>query len=164
MKGIVDCMKTIDKKTIVIFALLALLVVTGLEWLKAALGPPPEKIPYDNTYNWAEFFQGYEAYLDRRIHPATMNTASMTPTINVGDTVLWVEVDNMAELKVGDIIIFKHPTLAGVDNIAHRIVEVDVVGEEYWFRTKGDNLPEPDQHMVPENNVHGLVIGVIYKT
>jgi len=39
-----------------------------------------------------------------------------------------------------------------------------VVGGEYQFRTRGDNLTEPDQHMVPEGNVHGLVIRVIYKT
>jgi len=129
--------------------------------LKAALGPS-EKIPYDNTYKWAEYFRGYEAYLDRRIHPATMQTTSMVPTINVGDTVLWVEVENKAELKVGGIIIFKHPTLPGVDNIAHRIIEVEVVNGGYRFRTKGDNLSAPDQHMVPEANVYGLVIGVIY--
>lgn len=89
---------------------------------------------------------------------------SMAPTINDGDTVLWVGVDNMAELKVGDIIIFKHPTIPDVENIAHRIVEIEVVGEEYRFGTKGDDSSSPDQHMVPENNVHGLVIGVIYKT
>jgi len=86
----------------------------------------------------------------------------MVPTINVGDTLLWVEVENKAELKVGDIIIFKHPTLPGVDNIAHRIIEVEVVNGEYRFRTKGDNLSAPDQQPVPEANVHGLVIGVIY--
>jgi len=149
----------VDKKTVTILALLILVGITGVGWLKATLGPS-----YDNTRNWAEFFPGYEAYIDQRIHPAAMSGTSMMPTINDGDTVLWVEVENKAELRVGDIIIFKHPTLAGVDNIAHRIAEVEVVGGEYWFRTKGDNLSEPDQQMVPENNVHGLVIGVIYKT
>jgi signal peptidase I len=157
-------MKTTDKKTVTIFVLLALLIVTGIGLLKAALETSSGNIPYDNTYSWAEFFPGYEAYLDRRIRPAIMSTTSMAPTINVGDTILWVEVDNMAELKVGDIIIFKHPTIPDLDNIAHRIVEIEVVGEEYRFGTKGDNSSSPDQHMVPENNVHGLVIGVIYKS
>lgn len=156
-------MKTTDKKTITTFVLLALLIITSIGWLKAALETPSESIPYDNTYSWTEYFPGYEAYLDRRIRPATMNGTSMAPTINDNDTVLWVEVDNMAELKVGDIIIFKHPTIPDLDNIAHRIVEVEVVGGEYRFRTKGDNSSSPDQHMVPRNNVHGLVIGVIYK-
>jgi signal peptidase I len=153
-----------NKRTVAILALLVLILVTGTGWLKAVLDASPKKIPYDNTYSWAEFFPGYEVYLDQRIHPGIMSTTSMAPTINVGDTVLWVEVDNMAELKAGDIIIFKHPTLTDIDNIAHRIVEIEVVGEEYRFRTKGDNLLEPDRHMVPENNVHGIVIGVIYKS
>lgn len=155
-------MKTADKKTVTILALLALSAAMGIGWLKAALGPPSEKIPYDNTYNWTEYFRGYEAYLDRRIFPAVMSTTSMTPTINVGDTALWVEVDNKAELKVGDIIIYDHPTRPGLENIAHRIVEIGVYEGEYRFRTKGDNLPSPDDYWVLEGNIHGLVIGVIY--
>lgn len=155
--------KKMDKKTVAILALLVLFTITGAGWLKTALGPPHEKIPYDNTYRWTEYFSGYEAYLDRRIYPTTMETASMVPTINVGDTVLWVKVDNTAELKAGDIIIFKHPTLEGVDHVAHRIVNVERVDGGYRFWTKGDNLPAVDRQPVPEGNVHGLVIGVIYK-
>jgi hypothetical protein len=150
-----------DKKTVAILALISLSAVMGIGWLNTALGPP-EKIPYDNAYKWTEYFQGYEAYLDQRIYPATMQTTSMVPTINVGDTLLWVKVDNMAELKVGDIIIYKHPTLPGIDNVAHRIVEILPFDGGYRFRTKGDNLSEPDLNLVPEGNVHGLVIGVIY--
>lgn len=89
---------------------------------------------------------------------------SMEPTINSGNIVLSVEVDNMAELKVGDIISFKHPNLADLDNITHRIVRAEVVDGKYRFRTKGDNAPEADPYTVPEENVHDLVIGVIYKT
>jgi len=91
-----------------------------------------------------------------------METTSMEPTINVRDTVLWVEVDNIAEIEVGDIIIFQHPTLPEVDNIAHRIVEIVPADGGFKFRTKGDNSSTPDQHLVPEGDVHGLVIGVIY--
>ena len=90
----------------------------------------------------------------------------MAPAINVGNTVLSVKVENIniAELKVGDIIVYKHPTLADIDNVAHRIVEIEVVGGRYRFKTKGDNLPEPDPDWVPENNIRSLVIGVMYKT
>jgi signal peptidase I len=150
----------VDKKTMAIILLVVLLVFTGVEWLKTWVETPH----YGNIQDWTEFFAGHEAYLDKRIHAAIMSGNSMAPTIQEGDTVLWVEVENMAELKVGDIIIFRHPTLAGVDNVAHRIDEIEIVNGEYRFRTKGDNLPEPDQHPVPENYVHGLVIGVIYKT
>lgn len=157
----------VDKKTAAILALLILLVISGGGWYVAEQKPPPEnippeKIPYDNTYMWTEYFGGYEAYLDKRIYYGTMGTSSMVPTINVGDTILWVEVDNIAGLEVGDIIIFKHPTYPDVDNIAHRIVEIVPVDGGYQFVTKGDNLSEQDQHPVPEGNVHGLVIGVVY--
>jgi signal peptidase I len=151
--------KMMNKKTVAIFVLLVLLTIAGIGWLKTAL----ETSPLQNTYNWPQLIPGYEVYLDRKIHLSIMEGSSMAPTINDGDTVLWVEVDNMAELKVGDIIIFKHPTIPHLDNIAHRIIEVEIVGEEYRFRTKGDNLSEPDRNIVPEGNVHGLVIGVIYK-
>jgi len=147
---------------IAILSLLALLVITGVGWFSARLTPTHENISHDNTYEWTEIFHGYEAYLDQRIFYSTVSGSSMEPTFGEGDAVLWVEVDNMAELKVGDIIIFQHPTLPGVDNIAHRIVEIVHVGEGYQFRTRGDDLSTLDQHLVPEGNVHGLVIGVIY--
>ena len=115
--------------------------------------PPPD------TYEWTEIFRGYEAYLDRRIYRAVMQTTSMAPTIDVGDTVLWVEVDP-AELRVRDIIIYKHPTRPGVDNVCHRIIGVGSGDRENQFKTKGDNSPVED--WVPSANVHGLVIGVVY--
>jgi len=152
----------IDKKTATILALFVLVAIALVGWFSVWSKPERGGSLPEEIDNWTEYFRGYEAYLDRRIHPATMQTTSMVPTINVGDTLLWVEVENKAELKVGDIIIFKHPTLPGVDNIAHRIIEVEVVNGEYRFRTKGDNLSAPDQQPVPEANVHGLVIGVIY--
>ena len=150
-----------DKRTATILALLVLLAIAGIGWL-SAIPKPHEKIPYDNTYKWTEIFHGYEAYLDRRISSSVVHGTSMEPTFGEGDVVLWVEVDNVAELKVGDIIIYQHPTLVGVDNIAHRIVEVETQNGEYLFRTKGDNLAALDRHLVPEGNVYGLVIGVIY--
>ena len=87
----------------------------------------------------------------------------MEPTFGLDDLVLWVGVDNMAELGVSDIIIHKDPTRPDRDNIAHRIIEVRVMDGVYGFRTQGDNLPDPDGYWV-EGEIHGLVIGVIYST
>jgi len=158
--------RTIDKKTATIFVLLVLIVITGTGWLSSMLRPPHDNalpIPYDNTYSWTQIFHGYEAYLDRRIsYFDNIQGTSMEPTFGGNDVILLVEV-NPAELKVGDIIVFQHPTLANPPLIAHRIIEVgtDIDGK-YKFRTKGDNMSEPDQHWVPEEKVEGLVIGVIY--
>lgn len=151
-----------DKKTAVIFALFAILVVTVIGWLSARQHPAHENIPYDNTYKWTEIFKGYDAYLDRRIsHFDNIQGTSMEPTFGENDVILWVEV-NPADLNVGDIIVFQHPTLADPPPIAHRIIEVRVQDGKYSFRTKGDNMSEPDQHWVPQEKIIGLVIGVIY--
>lgn len=154
--------KKMDKKTAVILALLVLLAIVGFGWFSSWLKSAQERIPYDNTYKWTEIFRGYEAYIDRRISYSVVSGPSMVPTFKDGDMVLWVEVDNKAELKVGDIIFYKHPTRPQ-DNIAHRIIEVKVQDGGYYFMTKGDALAENDGYWIPEGNVHGLIIGVIYQ-
>lgn len=159
--------KIMDNKTAAIFALLILLAITGIGWVNAELKPKSGKIPYDNTYAWAEFFHGYEAYLDQRIFSSVVRGDSMEPTFGENDVILWVEVDNMAELKVGDIIIYDHPTKPGEGPIAHKIIEIMKNGE-YRFETKGDNRSESDAetaisaYFVSEDDLKGLVIGVIY--
>lgn len=142
----------IDKKTAAILALLVLLVITGIGWFSASLRP----------HGRIEFFRGYEVYLDQRIFCSVLSGSSMEPTISNGDAVLWVEVDNKAELKVGDIIIYEHPTYTGHPLVAHRITEVEMQDGGYRFRTQGDNLSEPDRHWILDGNVQGLVIGVMY--
>lgn len=94
---------------------------------------------------------------------------SMTPTINDGDTIFYAEIDNVAKLKVGDIIIFKNPAGDGI--LAHRIMSVITVKGEYWFSTRGDKwIPDKegrrykDRYAVPAKDVLGVVIGVMYKT
>lgn len=86
---------------------------------------------------------------------------SMNPTIRTGDTILWAEVDNASELGEGDIILFKSPV--SCNNLAHRIVGIIEAKGEYFFLTKGDNLPNRDRFMIPEGTVLGVVVGVIYK-
>lgn len=152
----------VDKREVAILALLVLVSITAIGWFWAELNPARGRIPYDNTYKWTEIFGGYEAYLDQRISSSEVKGPSMVPTFGDGDVVLWVEIDNMAELEAGDIIIFNHPTRP-IGNIAHRILEVGMNGE-YRFKTNGDALPESDSYWVWEGDVHGLVIGVIYRT
>lgn len=88
----------------------------------------------------------------------------MEPTFGDGDVIIWVEVEP-AELRVGDIIIYKHPTKPFGGLIAHRIIEIN---GEYRFETKGDNRLESDAetaisaYFVSEDDIWGLVIGVLY--
>jgi len=151
---------SIDKKTAAILALLVLVAIMGVGWFSAWSRPGRTASLPEGIDNLTEYFHGYEAYLDRRISCSVLSGSSMEPTISDGDSVLWVEVDNMAELGVGDIIIYKHPTRPYLDNIAHRIIEVGAGDRENQFKTRGDNSPE--EYWVPSGNIHGLVIGVMY--
>lgn len=149
-----------DKKTAAIPVLIVLIVITGAGWY-IAWSKPPRVLPLPGGIdNWTQYFPGYEAYLDNDIRGSNVSGGSMEPTFGDNDLILWVEVDNMAELGAGDIIIYKHPTKQYYDNIAHRIIEVGTGYRENQFKTRGDNSPE--EYWVPSGNIHGVVIGVIY--
>lgn len=165
----------IDKKDVAIIISLALFLTTCFAWTISILKPSQQEnenalpIPYDNTYSWTEIFHGYEAYLDRRIHYSPAIGTSMEPTFGEGDAVIWVEIESIEELKVGDIIIYQHPTRPDEGQIAHRIINI-IKNGEYRFETKGDNRSESDAHTplssyyVTEEYLRGIVIGVVYDT
>ncbi len=152
----------IEKKTAVIILLLIAIGITGVGWLSAALNLEIGGSPPSGVDNFTEYFRGYEAYLDRRIFASIVHGFSMEPTLMDNDLILWVHVD-VGELKVGDIILFRHPTMPYIDNVVHRIAEIHMQDGKYLFLTKGDKLPETDRHLLSESSIHGLVIGVIYR-
>lgn len=149
----------VEKTTALIITLLVALTITGAGWIIESSPEYVETFP-SGIYNWTEYFHGYQAYLDKRIFSSIIRSSSMSPTFTENDLILWVSV-NTSELRVGDIILFKHPTM-DFDNVAHRIVEIQFDGGKYQFRTKGDNFSGLDRYYIPEANVHGLVIGVVY--
>jgi len=151
------------KKMAMILVLAALFGVIGALWIGAWLRPEHVSFSPGGLENFSQYFGGYEAYLDNDINISVMRGTSMEPTLQDGDLVLWVRVENATKIKVGDIIIFRHPTRPYLDNIAHRVSKIELVDGEYRFWTEGDNSG-PDRHPVPEGNIHGLVIGVIYKS
>lgn len=157
-----------NEKNLVIFGLIILLAIVGVGWyISAQLDSSQGEIPYDNTYKWTEVFHGYEAYLDQQISYSEIKGTSMEPTFGNNDTVMWVEIDP-SKLKVGDIIIYDYPTDSENKFIAHRIINITQEGEEYKFETKGDNRAKSDAetalsaYYVSEDDLKGLVIGVIY--
>lgn len=149
----------VDKKSIAILVLLALVTFAGVGWIRVATRPTSDGPPAENL---TRIFPGYENYLNRGIYLAVMSGHSMAPTINEGDLILWVKTDP-DELKVDDIVLmyYKLPWRPGPENIAHRIRDVQVDGKR-TFLTRGDNAWKPDG-WVPEDNIFGLVIGVVYR-
>jgi len=97
-------------------------------------------------------------------------SGSMEPSIREGD-LLFVKGVNpedikngTAEDKNGDVIVFDARGLwagAPEEPIVHRVIDKDLVGDTYYFRTKGDANSLPDQAPIPESRIIGVVIGGI---
>jgi len=147
--------------------LLSLVAIGGIGWGISEFMLEPVQVLPPRVDNWTEIFHGYEAYLDNQIFYSTVSGTSMAPTIKDGDVVLWVKADP-AELEVGDIIVYQHPTQPGEKLIVHRIIRIIKEGGKYMFETKGDNRLESDAetdigaYLVGEDDLRGLVIGVVY--
>jgi len=97
-------------------------------------------------------------------------SGSMEPSISEGD-LLFVAGANpedikngTAEDKNGDVIVFDARGLwagAPEEPIVHRVVDKYLVGDTWYFQTKGDANSLPDQAHVPESRIIGVVIGGI---
>jgi len=81
-------------------------------------------------------------------------SGSMEPALPVGSVAFVRPVDSEA-VAVGDIITY-HPQ-ASPDFVTHRVVEVVREGGSLSFVTKGDANDEPDNYIVPADNVVGTV-------
>lgn len=79
----------------------------------------------------------------------TIGSASMVPTINVGDVVVIDKKDK--EFEEDDVIAFYHNDVI----LVHRIVKIykDAYGE--YYQTKGDNNDTADSWLVKEKDVVG---------
>lgn len=140
-----------NKKNIAIISLLILLTIAVVGWLNA-----PKELSSD-IQDQTKLFYGHDAYLDQEIENVPVSGDSMEPTFKSGDTLLAVEVDNVTKLETGDIIIYQHSGKP----IAHRIVDIQKQDGNYRFKTRADKYPS-EEYWVSEEDVHALVIGVIY--
>ena len=87
------------------------------------------------------------------IKPVGIASASMKPSINVGDMVILSKV-KPETLKEGDIIGYK----SGNTTIVHRIKTIINNNGKYTFITKGDNNKTEDGEDIKESQLVGKVI------
>lgn len=77
---------------------------------------------------------------------------SMLPTLQHGQKVT-IEHPNVNEIEISDIIVFyKRGRM-----VIHRVTDIRLKNGKRIFRTKGDNNPQPDVHVVFENEILGRV-------
>jgi hypothetical protein len=88
------------------------------------------------------------------------NTNSMDPIIDTGANGLEISPKSPSDINVGDIISYKPEGKNGL--VIHRVVATGYDGEGWYARTKGDNNPTVDPGKVRFNQIHGVLIGVIY--
>jgi signal peptidase len=86
-------------------------------------------------------------------------SGSMEPAIKTGSIIAIQPNFPTDQLKAGDVITYK-----SIDNpemkITHRIVEIETVGGQLQFITKGDNNDAIDPIPIPENLVVGKYAGL----
>lgn len=92
---------------------------------------------------------------------AVVKGYSMYPILREGDLVFAYK-PKPNEIQVGDVIIYR-----GIngDLIIHRVIKVVVVGNKYYYVTKGDNNQLPDYPEfqgpgIPYERVEGVVIKI----
>jgi signal peptidase len=77
----------------------------------------------------------------------------MMPVLKVGSMVLTRPVAAQ-DINVGDIITFYSPL--NQELTSHRVIEVET-GPSLGFQTKGDANEEPDDLIIPAENVVGII-------
>ena len=89
--------------------------------------------------------------------------SSMYPTIAEGDRITVQFCMNGTLVDVGDIIAYS-TIVTGLDTgymlICHRVIEKYEKDDTWYFKTQGDNCPEPDFYEVPEYWLFGIVVDI----
>jgi len=96
----------------------------------------------------AYFVSGYFRY-----YAIAVATGSMTPKINIGDVVIVDQHIKYQNLEVGQVIAYKYDNVI----VVHRLVDIVVVGDDYYFYTKGDANNAKDNYIIYPNTIVGKV-------
>jgi signal peptidase len=84
-------------------------------------------------------------------------TKSMEPVYNAGGMVV-ARPARAQDIKIGDPILFKQPFAEKEALICHRVIDMEKVGHQLFFQTKGDANEYQDPEPVPSQNLIGKVI------
>lgn len=96
----------------------------------------------------AYFVSGYFRY-----YAIAVATGSMTPNINVGDVVIVDQKIDYKKLEVGEVIAYKYDKVV----IVHRLCDMAVVGDDYYFYTQGDANENMDNYIIYPDMIIGTV-------
>jgi hypothetical protein len=84
----------------------------------------------------------------------------MDPLFDADANSFEIKPNSPEDIQIGDIISYKSEYATGLT--IHRVIETGE-DEQGWFSiVKGDNLTEPDPGKIRFNQIHGILVGVIY--
>ena len=86
----------------------------------------------------------------------TVLSGSMEPAIKTG-SIIFVKPLPINYYKVNDVITFLDPTISE-QPITHRIIEINEVNEERYFKVKGDANSAADWSEVSKENIAGKIL------
>lgn len=86
------------------------------------------------------------------------DTNSMDPVLDNTSTGIERIGVSIEEIEVGDIITFFYMG----QNIAHRVIEKGVDEQGIFVKTKGDNVPIVDGIKIRQEQIKGVLVGIIY--
>jgi len=86
------------------------------------------------------------------------DTNSMDPLLDEYSNGLERVPASPDELDVGDVVSYSY----GDSIIIHRIVEIGEDDDGWYARTKGDNNPSLDPHIVRFDQIEGVLVGILY--
>ena len=86
------------------------------------------------------------------------NTNSMDPFLDENSHAIEITPSSAAAISVGDIVSYTNGTTIRI----HRVVRKGEDEQGPYFFVKGDNNQFPDQQKVRFDEIHGVVVAVIY--
>ena len=100
------------------------------------------------VFTLAYFVSGFFRY-----YAVAIATGSMTPNILVGDVVIVDQHKDYKKLEKGEVIAYKYGNIV----VVHRLCDIVVIGEDYYFYTKGDANENKDNYIIYPDMVMGNV-------
>lgn len=94
-----------------------------------------------------------------KYYALAIGSDSMNPKIKKGDVVIVEKLsqENIGTLKVGEVLVYKYNDMV----VVHRIVKMEKIDDNYYFRTKGDNNTAEDAWTINQSSVIGKTVAMI---
>ena len=94
-----------------------------------------------------------------KYYALAIGSDSMNPKIKKGDVVIVEKIaqDNIGNLKVGEVLVYKYNDIV----VVHRIIKMEKINDNYYFRTKGDNNKTEDAWTIDQASVIGKAVSMI---